>query len=421
MTDLLFAPRRQTDFMYALIESLKLALASLRANKLRSVLTLIGVIFGVMTVVAVASVIEGANRYIAEKIANQGANTLTLQKFGIITSFEEFLEANRRNKDLTLDDVSYLRERMTLASYIGASGGSNTEVKHGNEKMQSIAVRGVTASMVNIDTVQADLGRYIGNIDEERSRYVTMIGTEVADRLYNRRDVVGQEIKIDGLPFEIIGVAKEQGTVFGQSQDEFVMIPVTTYQKIWGARRSLTISIKGSDTVNFADLQDQARMSMRIRHKVPYSEKDTFGLITADAINELFQSLTGTIATVALLVTSISLVVGGIVIMNIMLVAVTERTREIGIRKSLGARRKDILMQFLIESVVLSGCGGLIGLGIAYGIKWALVRFTPVPASMPLWAIALALIVSTGTGAIFGIYPAWKAARLDPIVALRAE
>ena len=320
--------------MYALIESLKLALASLRANKLRSVLTLIGVIFGVMTVVAVASVIEGANRYIAEKIANQGANTLTIQKFGIITSFEEFLEANRRNKDLTLDDVAYLREHMTLAMYIGASGGSNTEVKHGNEKMQSISVRGVTASMVNIDTIQADIGRYIGNVDEERSRYVAMIGTEVADRLYNNRDVVGQEIKIDGLPFEIIGVAKEQGTIFGQSQDEFVMIPVTTFQKIWGARQSLTISIKGSDTVNFADLQDQARMLLRTRHKVPYSEKDTFGIITADAINDLFQSLTGTIATVALLVTSISLVVGGIVIMNIMLVAVTERTREIGDRKS---------------------------------------------------------------------------------------
>ena len=222
-------------------------------------------------------------------------------------------------------------------------------------------------------------------------------------------------------PFEIIGVAKEQGSVFGQSQDEFVVIPVTTFQKNWGSRQSLGLSIKGLENASFVDLQDQARMLMRTRHKVPYSEKDTFGIVTADAINDLFKTLTGTIATVALLVTSISLVVGGIVIMNIMLVAVTERTREIGIRKSLGARRKDILMQFLIEAVVLSGCGGLMGLGIAYGIKWILVKFTPVPASVPLWAVALALIVSTSTGAIFGIYPAWKAARLDPIVALRRE
>ena len=393
-------------FYWILICS-KLALASLRANKLRSILTLIGVIFGVLTVVAVASIIEGANKYISEKIADQGANTLSIEKYGIITSFEEFLEANRRNKDLTLEDVQYLRERLTLASYIGASGQTNAEVKHGNEKMQSsISVKGVTASMANIDTVQAEIGRYIGEIDEERRRYVTMIGTEVADRLYNRREVVGQEIKIDGLPFEIIGVAKEQGTVFGQSQDEFVTIPITTFQKIWGTRQSLSISIKGPEKVNFTDLQDQTRMLMRARHKVPYTEKDTFGLVTADAINDLFKTLTGTIAMVALGVTSISLVVGGIVIMNIMLVAVTERTREIGIRKSLGARRKDILMQFLIQSVVLSGCGGLIGLGVAYAIKWGLVKFTPVPASMPLWAVALALIVSTSTGAIFDIYPA---------------
>ncbi len=407
--------------MYTFIESLKLALSSIRAHKLRSFLTLLGVIFGVMTVVAVASVIEGANKYISEKIADQGANTLTIQKFGLITSFEEFLDANRRNKDLTLEDVTYLRQNMTLAQFIGADGQSNTEVKAGNEKLANVSVKGVTASMANIDTVQAEFGRYVGDIDEERSRYVAMVGVEVADKLYATRDVIGKEIKIEGLPFEIIGLGKEQGSVFGQSQDQYVTIPITTFQKIWGGRRSLTISIKGAETVNFNNLQDQAKMLMRSRHKVPYSEKDTFGIITADAINDLFKNLTGTIATVALGVTSISLVVGGIVIMNIMLVAVTERTREIGIRKSLGARRKDILLQFLIEAIVLSGCGGLIGLGIAYALKWILVSFTPVPASMPLWAVALALIVSTGTGAIFGIYPAWKAARLDPIVALRAE
>jgi putative ABC transport system permease protein len=407
--------------MYALIESFKLALASLRAHKLRSVLTLLGVIFGVVTVVAVASVIEGANKYIAEKIADMGSNTLSIEKFGIITSFEEFLEANRRNKDLTLADVDYLRDRVSLASYVGATGNASTEVKRGNEQMARINVRGVTASMAYIDSIQPDFGRYIGEIDEERSRSVTMIGADVADRLYGRREVVGEEIKIEGLPFEIIGVAKAQGSVFGQSQDEFVIIPVTTYQKIWGARRSLSISVKGPETVKFADLQDQVKLLMRARHKLNYSDKDSFGIITADAINDLFQSLTGVIAAVALGVTSISLVVGGIVIMNIMLVAVTERTREIGIRKSLGARRKDILLQFLIESVVLSAFGGLIGLGIAYGIKWLLVKFTPVPASMPLWAVAMALIVSSATGAIFGIYPAWKAARLDPIVALRAE
>jgi putative ABC transport system permease protein len=407
--------------MYTFIESLKLALASLRAHKLRSFLTLLGVIFGVMTVVAVASVIEGANRYIAEKIADMGSNTLTIDKYGIITSFEEYIDANKRNKDLTLDDVDYLRARMTLASHIGAQGYATSEVKAGSEVMKNITVRGVSAAMVNIDTVQPESGRYVNEIDEERRRYATMIGSEVAKKLFPNSNPVGQEIKVDGLPFEVIGVGKEVGSVFGESQDNYVLIPVTTFQKLWGTRRSLSIAVKGSENANFQDLQDQARLVMRTRHKLEYSEKDTFGIVTADAINNLFQSLTGVIATVALGVTSISLVVGGIVIMNIMLVAVTERTREIGIRKSLGARRKDILLQFLIESVVLSVFGGLFGLSVAYAITKLLQSFTPVPASMPFWAIFMALGVSSSVGAVFGIYPAWKAARLDPIVALRAE
>jgi putative ABC transport system permease protein len=282
-------------------------------------------------------------------------------------------------------------------------------------------LKGVSAAMANIDTVQPQTGRYIGEIDEERSRYVAMIGVEIADRLFGSREVVGQEIKIEGLPFEVIGVAKEVGTVFGQSQDEFALIPLSTYQKIWGSRQSIDISIKAPETVNFNDLQDQIKMLMRARHRLSYNDKDTFGIITADSINDLFKSLTSVVAAVALGVTSISLVVGGIVIMNIMLVAVTERTREIGIRKSLGARRRDILLQFLIESVVLSGCGGMIAVLFAYGIRWILITYTPVPATMPVWAVVMALSVSSATGAIFGIYPAWKAARLDPIVALRAE
>lgn len=407
--------------MHALYESFRLATASLRAHKLRSFLTLLGVIFGVMTVVAVASVIEGANKYIADKIADMGSNTLSLDKFGIITSFEEFLDANRRNKNLTDDDVKYLRERANLASFVGASINRNAEIKRHSERFKSATVKGVSAAMSNIDTVQPQTGRYIGEVDEERSRYVAMIGVEIADRLFNSRDVVGQEIKIEGLPFEIIGVAKEVGSVFGQSQDDFALIPLSTYQKIWGSRQSLSISIKAADNVKFDDLQDQIRMLMRTRHRLAYNDKDTFGIITADSINDLFKSLTSVVASVALGVTSISLVVGGIVIMNIMLVAVTERTREIGIRKSLGARRRDILLQFLIESVVLSAAGGLIALLLAYGIKWLLVTYTPVPATMPIWAVVMALSVSSATGAIFGIYPAWKAARLDPIVALRTE
>lgn len=404
------------------LESILLALSSLRAHKLRSFLTLLGVIFGVMTVVAVAAVIEGFFRYVDRTItADLGANTVLLDKYGIITSFEDWINANRRNKDITLSDAEYLRERMTLAQYVGAQSFSNAEVRAGDQKMTNVNVKGNTPNMVYIDSSQPDLGRYVNETDNERRRNVAMIGVDVADKLFNTREALGRELKINGLPFEVIGVAKERGTSFGQSQDDFVVIPLSAHQKLFGARASLTISVKGYDGTNLQDVQDQVRMLMRARHKLNYSDKDTFGFVTADAINNFVQALFGIIAAVALGVTSISLVVGGIVIMNIMLVTVTERTREIGIRKSLGARRKDILLQFLVESTTLSLVGGLIGLSIAYGISKLLVKFTPIPAELPIWAAFLAIGVSSGVGIIFGIYPAWKAAKLDPIVALRAE
>ncbi len=404
------------------LEGVKIALASLRAHKLRSFLTLLGVIFGVMTVVAVAAVIEGFFRYVDRAVtADLGANTVILDKFGMITSFEDFISASRRNKDLTLADAEYLRERMTLAQHIGAQGGAGAEIRSSGEKMNGVNVKGVSPNMVEIDSTQPEFGRYINETDDEHRGNVALIGSEIADKLFGAREVVGREIKIDGLPFEIIGVAKEQGAFFGQSRDDFVIVPLSTFQKIFGARQSLTISVRGYDGANLDDVQDQIRMLMRARHKLAYNDKDTFGIVTSEAINNFVQAIFGLVAAVALGVVSISLVVGGIVIMNIMLVTVTERTREIGIRKSLGARRKDILAQFLVESTTLSLIGGLIGLGIAYGISMILVKFTPIPAELPLWAAALAIGVSSGVGLIFGIYPAWKAAKLDPIVALRAE
>ncbi len=403
-------------------EALKLAVASLRAHKLRSFLTLLGVIFGIVTVVAVASVIEGFFRYVDRTVTQDlGTNTVLLDKYGILTSFEDFLEANKRNKDLKLEDLDYLRERMTLAAHIGAQAGSSTEVRSMTEKLTNISIRGMSAGMANIDTVQPEYGRYIADIDNDRRRPVALLGSEVADKLFNRRDVVGSEVKIDGLPFEVIGVAKQLGTAFGESRDDFVIIPLSSFQKIWGSRQSLSISIKAPDGVSLQEVQDQVRMLMRARHHLSYRDKDTFGFVTADAINGFVQNIFGLVAAVALGVVSISLVVGGIVIMNIMLVSVTERTREIGIRKSLGARRRDILMQFLVESTVLSAIGGLFGLAIAYGIAQLLARLTPIPAELPIWAAVLAVVVSSTVGLVFGIYPAWKAARLDPIVALRSE
>ena len=404
------------------LEGVKIALASLRAHKLRTFLTLLGVIFGVMTVVAVAAVIEGFFRYIDRTVtADLGANTVILDKYGLITSFEEFINANRRNKDITLSDAEYLRERMTLAQTIGVQGGNAAEIRSPREKLINISVRGVTPNMVNIESTQPEFGRYISETDNEHRRNVALIGSEVADKLFGAREIVGREIKVNGLPFEVVGVAKEQGSFFGNSRDAFVIIPLSTHQKVFGSRQSLEISVRARDGVKLEEVQDQMRMLMRARHRLAYSDKDTFGFKTSEAINNFVQTIFGMIAAVALGVVSISLVVGGIVIMNIMLVTVTERTREIGIRKSLGARRKDILAQFLVESTTLSLIGGLIGLSVAYGISILLVKFTPIPAEVPLWAAALAIGVSSGVGLIFGIYPAWKASKLDPIVALRSE
>src|SRR5215510_3516045 len=251
------------------LEGVKIALASLRAHKLRTFLTLLGVIFGVMTVVAVAAVIEGFFRYIDRTVtADLGANTVLLDKYGMITSFEEFINASRRNKDLTLADAEFLRERMTLAQHIGVQGFSSAEIRSPREKMNSVTVKGNTPNMVNIDSTQPEFGRYISETDNEHRRSVAMIGSEIADKLFGARDVVGREIKIDGLPFEIVGVAKEQGSFFGQSRDDFVIIPLSTYQKNFGARQSLTISIRGNDNVKLEDVQDQARMLMRARHRL---------------------------------------------------------------------------------------------------------------------------------------------------------
>lgn len=411
--------------MNKFIEAAKIALSSIMAHKLRSFLTLLGVIIGVTVVTAVATVIEGANVYIKEKIATLGSGVFTVQKasLGSFGDFQRFIEAFRKNPDLTLDDLVALREGTSLADEIGAQDGGSKTVKYGNISLDGVGVQGVTPNTFVLSNVEVAQGRFISDFDEESRKSVCFIGSDVAEGLFPQLEPLGREIKIGADAYTVIGVAKKLGSVLGQSQDNFVQLPLSTFLKAFGKRSSPTflLKVRAREGVPVEKVQDQVRLIMRSRHKLDYKQPDDFSISTDEATEQLFGAITGTVAVVAFPVVGISLVIGGIVIMNIMLATVTERTREIGIRKSLGATRRDILIQFLVESAMLSGLGGLIGLLMAVAIMTIIGHYAPVPVAIPLWAPVVAISVSTLVGVFFGMYPANRAARLDPITALRAE
>jgi putative ABC transport system permease protein len=406
------------------LEALKLAISSILGHKLRSFLTLLGVIFGVATVIVVVSLIEGFNAYVDEKIADIGTNAFSVRKYSLedFASIEALNAARRRNKDITLDDLEALRARRGGAiQEVGAITDALRDVKFGATSLFRVHIIAATPNMADIERTEAQAGRYFNKTEDDSRRAVCFIGADVADKLFPTANPLGQAIRIDGRPFEVIGVGKALGSVFGQPRDMYVAVPLSTFLAIYGSRRNLSISVTSSGPQNYQDAIDEAHVVMRLRRKLPPSEKDNFGIITPKAINELRDKIFGTIQIAAIGVTSISLVVGGIVIMNIMLVSVTERTKEIGLRKSIGARRSDIVKQFLAESTMLSLCGGAIGITIAYLLAKMVAVLTPVPTALPLLAVTLALIVSASVGLVSGVYPAWRAARLDPIEALRAE
>jgi putative ABC transport system permease protein len=405
------------------VEAIKLAVAAILANKLRSFLTLLGIIFGVATVIVVVSLIEGFNRYVDEKIADIGTNAFRVQKFSIedFSSVSAYQEARKRNKDVTLEDLAALREQGGSIRDAGAVAFHQAEIRHGSTKLLNVRVEATTSNMAEINRVDVAQGRYFTRSEEDHNRNVCFIGNDVAEKLFPMGSSIGETIKIDGRPYKVIGVSAVLGSVFGQPRDMFVNIPLSNFMSTYGLRRSILISITSTSAATYLDAIDEARLVMRIRRKLGPGEKDNFGLITPSAINSLREKIFGTIQTVAVGVTSIALVVGGIVIMNIMLISVTERTKEIGIRKSMGARRGDILKQFLAESIILSLLGGLIGVAIAFLLSKLVSTLSPIPTSLPMLAVGMALFVSGSVGLISGMYPAWKAARLDPIVALRAE
>lgn len=401
-------------------ESIGIALGGVRANKLRSFLTLLGTIIGVASVIAVLSFVEGLNRFVKEKLLNAGANVLVIDKYGFITSQEAFEDASKR-PDVDWGDVVALRQGLRHASMIVAQSGAAAAVRNGAKVMKAVSVNGRSAGYDLVDDIAIDSGRHLSEFDDEERRPVCVIGPEVAEDLFANLDPIGRNIRIDRWTFEVVGVTKAKGKMFGQSQDRFVTVPIRTFAKYWQERGSFSIAVKSVDESSLPLAEQEARNIMRARRHQRPGQPDKFGITTSETWLELYRTLTGGIFVLTIGVAAISLIVGGIVIMNIMLVSVTERTKEIGVRKALGARRRDILTQFLVESTTLSLSGGLIGIALGAGLALLVGAVSPLPAAVSLPAVVLGIVMSTGVGVFFGSYPAVRAARLDPIEALRYE
>lgn len=397
------------------------ALETLRTHKLRSFLMLFGIMLSVSTLILVVSLIEGTNRYIADRVANLGANVFIVNRFPIITNAQDFVKASRRNKEIHWEDFEFLRDNMKLPQAVGVETQRRGKVRAEGQSIEDVSIGGVTANIADMDVVEPQVGRYVTDTDGEHRAMVVFIGADIANRVFPGVDPVGKKLDIDGHEFEVVGSAKAMGTVLGQSRDNFVKIPIQTFLKAYGSNRSLTINVQSAAAETMEQTKDEARMLMRARRHLRPSEDDNFGIIASDSIMSLWKNLTGTLAASMVGIVSVFLVIGGVVVMNVMLSSVIERTREIGIRKSIGARRSDILLQFLVESSVMTAVGGAIGVTIAW-LGTLLVRATSsVPMAVPLSAVIVALSVSTAVGLFFGIYPARKAAKLDPIEALRFE
>jgi putative ABC transport system permease protein len=402
-------------------EPVQVALETLRQHKMRSFLMLLGIILSVSTLIVVISLISGVNKYIADRVANLGSNVFLLTRFPLITDVEEYVKANRRNKKVTWEDYEALRANLKLPLRVGVELRAGGKVRRSAESITDVNIRGVTANMGDIDPVTPRDGRYISEGDDQNRSQVTMIGNDLAIKLFPNVDPIGREILIEGRPFQVVGVARIIGTAFGQSQDNFAYIPIQTYFKMYGTQDTIWLNIQARGPEWMERTQDEARAMMRARRHLPPNEPDNFGIFDQASLMQLWKNLTGVIATAMVGIVSVFLVIGGVVIMNVMLATVTERTREIGIRKALGARRGDILLQFLIESAVMAAIGGALGVTLAYGIAGLTKAATSVPMNVPFLAVLIAEAISAAVGIFFGVYPAKKAAGLQPIEALRQE
>jgi putative ABC transport system permease protein len=407
--------------MNQFLEAVGIALSSVWSNKLRSFLTVLGNIVAVTSIIAVVSLIQGMNAYVSNAIISDvGADNFTIQRMPVVRSQEDE-ERVRSNPRITLADAEAVRRYPDYISAVATQGNSSARISYGEESLDRVSLQGVSRDYLYFSTFSVERGRLISPTEIDRNHPVTVLGWETADKLFGRSDPLDKVIKIAGLHFRVVGVSEKKGSVFGNSQDEFAIVPLGTFAKMFGSRFGLQILVKPRTPELVQPAMNDATVAMRIQRRLRPKQPDNFGMFTSETLLNLYRQMTAGIFAVLVGVVALSLVVGGIVIMNIMLMVVSERTREIGLRKALGARRRDIVWQILTESVTLSTFGGFLGTGFGFILALIISKVSPLPAAVQVWSVAMGIGITAVVGLFFGLYPAMRAAKLDPIEALRRE
>jgi putative ABC transport system permease protein len=403
-------------------EAVKLALQSLWANKMRSILTLLGVVMAVSSLIMVVTLVDGANNYVATKLVSHGADVFSVGRFPpVIFSAEEYFKYQKR-KILQYDDFETVRDECAECTEVGASVSRTTNVSFNGHSTTDTELRGISWAMVDLNNLDVVIGRGFTPTDDEVGTHNVIVGYDIVDNVLGEGDPLGKEIRVDGVPYTIIGVGDRQGKTLGQSQDNWVAVPITTYLQTYGHNDPLGIYVRASGGAEVMErAEDEVRVMMRARRHNRPGQPDDFEINTNDTFMDIWKQFSALFFDVIIGISSIALVVGGVVIMNIMLVSVTERTREIGVRKALGARQRDVLLQFLIESATMALVGGVIGVALGVLVAYLVTVVLGFPAAVKLWSVFMGLFMAGAVGVFFGVYPASKAARLDPVVALRAE